>query len=75
MTRSAEQAGRICPACGEGALQPQSELESVEYKGITGEIELRFAVCEACGSDLTGAADAHHNKCALSAFKKNVESF
>jgi C4-type Zn-finger protein len=75
MTHAAEQIGPNCPACGEGTLQPQSELESVEYKGIAGEIELRFVVCDTCGSDLTGAADAHHNKRAMNAFKKSVERF
>lgn len=73
MTKAAEQIGPNCPACGEGTLQSQTELEAVEYHGETGEIELRFAVCDSCGSELTGADDARHNKRAMNAFKKCVD--
>lgn len=73
MNRAAEQIDPVCPACGEGTLQSQTELETVEYHGQTGEIELRFAVCDTCGSDLTGADDARHNKRAMNAFKKRVD--
>jgi HTH-type transcriptional regulator / antitoxin MqsA len=73
MTHAAEKIGPNCPACGEGTLQPRTELETVEYHGQSGEIELRFAVCDTCGSDLTGADDARHNKRAMNAFKKRVD--
>jgi len=73
MTHAAEQIGPNCPAWGDGTLQPQTEVETVEYHGETGEIELRFAVCDTCGSELTGAEDARHNKRAMNAFKKRVD--
>ena len=73
MNNPAKQADLDCPACGEGTLQPQAELETVEYRGQAGELELHYAVCDACGADLTGADDSRCNKRAMNAFKKSVD--
>lgn len=73
MNDNTTEAGRTCPACGEGRLQPQAEREAAEHHGQSGELVLRFAVCDTCGADLTSAKDARHNKRAMNAFKKRVD--
>lgn len=73
MNTKTTESDRICPACGEGRLHAETEMETVEYHGQTGLIELHFAVCDTCGSDLTDAADARRNKRAMNAFKKQVD--
>ena len=73
MNDNTTETGRTCPACGEGILQPKTEQQTVEYHGQSGELVLRFAVCDTCGVELTNAEDARHNKRAMNAFKKRVD--
>lgn len=73
MNNSAKTTERTCPACGEGKLRAREDTETVEHRGKTGEIELRFAVCDRCGAELTSAEDARYNKRAMNAFRKSVE--
>lgn len=63
----------LCPACGEGRLLPHQEEREVEHAGHQGTITLRYAVCDGCGSEITGAADMLANKRAMIGFRKLVD--
>lgn len=63
----------LCPLCGEGHLTPRSEETVTEYAGQSGRVTLRFAECDACGSEITGEADSRANKRAVLAFRKSVD--
>lgn len=63
----------LCPLCGEGHLTPRSEETVTEYAGQSGTVTLRFAECDACGSEITGDADSRANKRAVLAFRKSVD--
>lgn len=63
-----------CPACGEGILHPRRKLHDVEYAGQHGQVPMFFTVCDYCGSELAGAAEALANKRAMIAFRKRVDS-
>lgn len=63
-----------CPACGEGKLHPHRGSQVAEHAGQTGEVALRYGVCDACGSEIATAADALANKRAMVAFEKQVDS-
>jgi len=63
----------LCPACGEGLLEPQQEEEEVEHAGHKGTITLRYAVCDRCGSEITGSTDMLANKRAMIGFRKLVD--
>jgi len=62
-----------CPACGEGTLHPRQELHDVEYAGQHGQVPMLFAVCDHCGSETAGTAEALANKRAMIAFRKRVD--
>ncbi len=62
-----------CPACGEGTLQPRREMHDVEHAGQHGQVPVLLAVCDHCGSELAGAAEALANKRAMIAFRKRVD--
>lgn len=64
----------LCPLCGEGHLSPRVEESVTEYGGHQGKVTLRFAECDACGSEITGEADSRANKRAVLAFRKSVGS-
>ena len=63
----------LCPLCGEGHLTPRTEETVTEYAGQQGKVTLRFAECDACGSEITGDADSRANKRAVLAFRKSVD--
>lgn len=63
----------LCPLCGEGHLSPRSEEILTEHAGHQGKVTLHFAECDACGSEITGAADSRANKRAVLAFRKSVD--
>lgn len=63
----------LCPLCGEGHLTPRSEETVSEYAGQSGTVTLRFAECDACGSEITGEADSRANKRAVLRFRKQVD--
>lgn len=63
----------LCPLCGEGHLTPRTEETVTEYGGRQGTVTLRFAECNACGSEITGEADSRANKRAVLAFRKSVD--
>ena len=65
---------QVCLICEQGQLNTQTELIDVEYLDQKGQIESRFAVCDCCGSEQTGSADARFNKRAMIAFKKQIKS-
>ena len=66
-------ANHTCPICGAGQLHLHSEPIAVEHLGQQGTIESHYAVCDACGSEQAGAAEARFNKRAMIAFKKRVQ--
>lgn len=63
----------LCPLCGEGHLTPRTEETVTEYAGRQGKVSLRFAECDACGSEITGETDSRANKRAVLAFRKSVD--
>ncbi|NMG16651.1 type II toxin-antitoxin system MqsA family antitoxin [Aromatoleum bremense] len=73
MENQLQHRGECCPACGEGLLHARVETQVVEYGGQTGEIPLHYTVCDTCGSELAGPADALANKRAMIAFRKQVD--
>ena len=66
-------ANHTCPICGAGQLHLHSEQIVVEHLAQQGTIESHYAVCDACGSEQAGAAEARFNKRAMIAFKKRVQ--
>jgi HTH-type transcriptional regulator/antitoxin MqsA len=63
----------LCPLCGEGHITPRTESLQTEYHGQQGTVTLRYAECDACGSEITGDADGRANKRAVMAFRKSVD--
>lgn len=63
----------LCPLCGEGHLTPRTEETVTDYAGKQGKVTLRFAECDACGSEITGDTDSRANKRAVLAFRKSVD--
>jgi HTH-type transcriptional regulator/antitoxin MqsA len=54
-------------------LTPRTESMQTEYRGKQGTVTLRYAECDACGSEITGDADGRANKRAVLAFRKSVD--
>lgn len=67
-------ANHTCPICGAGQLHLHREPIAVEHLDQQGTIESHYAVCDACGSEQAGTAEARFNKLAMVAFKKRVQS-
>lgn len=44
-----------------------------EYRGQQGMVTLRYAECDACGSEITGGADGRANKRAVVAFRESFD--
>ena len=65
----------LCPICEEGYLEAYEELDSVEYRGVTRELPLKYSECNACGSETATAKQSRDNKRAMVAFKKEVDGF
>ena len=63
----------LCPLCGEGHIEPRTESMVTEYRGKQGTVMLRYAECDACGSEITGDADGRANKRAVLTFRKSVD--
>lgn len=63
----------LCPLCGEGHMTPRTESMQTEYRDKLGAVTLRYAECDACGSEITGDADGRANKRVVVAFRKSVD--
>lgn len=63
----------LCPLCGEGHVTPRTESMQTEYRDKQGTVTLRYAECDACGSEITGDANGRANKRAVVAFRKSVD--
>ncbi|MBK7953401.1 MAG: type II toxin-antitoxin system MqsA family antitoxin [Candidatus Accumulibacter sp.] len=63
----------LCPLCGEGHMTPRTESMQTEYRDKLGAVTLRYAECDACGSEITGDADGRANKRVVLAFRKSVD--
>ncbi|HDZ8837454.1 TPA: hypothetical protein RUW99_001073 [Aeromonas veronii] len=66
-------ANRTCPICGAGQLHLHREPIAVEHLDQQGTIESHYAVCDACGSEQAGAAEACFNKHAMAEFQQLVQ--
>lgn len=66
-------ANKLCPICESGHLHARHELIEAEHMGLKGSISSQYSVCDACGSEQAGAADARFNKRAMIAFKKHIQ--
>jgi HTH-type transcriptional regulator/antitoxin MqsA len=64
---------KICPICGDGQLTPKAGKHHVEYEGVARDIDLRYSVCSACGSEQGDATQMRENKRAMTRFKKEVD--
>lgn len=63
----------LCPLCGEGHVKVQVEEVESEYKGKKALLPDHFKLCDHCGSDFAGVAEAKLNKRALMAWRKQVD--
>ncbi|OOC08897.1 hypothetical protein [Thioalkalivibrio halophilus] len=72
MSQTTASKQRVCPACGEGRLEPRESTQQVEHAGVEGTIPLRYAVCDVCGSEVAEADEARANKRAMMAFRKDA---
>jgi HTH-type transcriptional regulator/antitoxin MqsA len=66
-------AKELCPLCGEGHVSAHVDAFEAEHKGQVGRVSQHFKLCDHCGSDFAGAAEAKLNKRALMAFRKRVD--
>ncbi|WP_440995030.1 type II toxin-antitoxin system MqsA family antitoxin [Arhodomonas sp. SL1] len=73
MSQSNANERRVCPACGEGRLEPVEGSQRVEHAGVHGTLPLHYAVCSVCGSEIAREAEARANKRAMIAFRKRAE--
>lgn len=64
---------QLCPICDAGSLHAHTEQVDVEHMGQTGTIPSQYSVCDVCGSEQAGAADARFNKRAMIGFKKRIQ--
>lgn len=62
-----------CPICGDGALHARASINTVEYKGVSADLENQYSVCDGCGSEQANADQLRHNKRQMMAFKKGVD--
>ena len=54
-------------------MTPRVESMQTEYRGQQGMVRLRYAECDACGSEVTGDADGRANKRAVLGFRASVD--
>lgn len=73
MSQSNANERRVCPACGEGRLEPTEASQRVEHADVHEALPLHYAVCDACGSEIAGASEARANKRTMTAFRKRAE--
>lgn len=62
-----------CPLCSDGHITPRMESMQTEYRGKQGTVTLRYAECDACGSEITGGADGRANKRAVHDFRETID--
>jgi HTH-type transcriptional regulator/antitoxin MqsA len=73
MTTEEQGNQQSCPVCGEGGLHARETWQRVEHAGQETDLPVRYSVCDACGSEVTGREDARANKRAMLAFRKRAE--
>lgn len=66
-------ARELCPLCGEGHVTDQIEEIETDYKGHSTQLPQHFLLCDHCGSDFAGAAQAKLNKRTLMAWRKQID--
>ncbi len=57
-----------CPLC-DGIMTPRTEIVKID-KGM---VTLRYAECDACGSEITGNEDGEANKLAVLDFRTSID--
>jgi HTH-type transcriptional regulator / antitoxin MqsA len=62
-----------CRICGDGQLELRSEKNSVEYNGISTELDLLYSVCDHCGSEQSSSQQLRNNKRAMVEFRKKSD--
>ncbi len=62
-----------CNLCGDGHMTPRTEIMQTEYRDKLGAVTLRYAECDACGSEITGDADGLANKRVVLAFRSTID--
>ena len=62
----------ICPDCGEGKLSPTFKVEKTRTRGIEGDINFNYSICDECESEFIGPKDRKKNLENLEAFINSV---
>ncbi len=62
-----------CRICGDGHLDARVKRNAVEYKGVQGELDAVYSVCDGCGSEQAAGNQLRTNKRAMIEFKKTVD--
>lgn len=68
-----ETSGRTCPRCRKGRLQPATRVREFTPRGKRVEVVLHTSVCDACGQEMTTAAQHRANLEALAARKAHYD--
>lgn len=63
----------ICRICGSGHLDSRVKKNMVEYKGVPGELDAVYSVCDGCGSEQAAGNQLRTNKRFMIKFKKTVD--
>jgi HTH-type transcriptional regulator / antitoxin MqsA len=68
-----EKSPNTCPLCEEGHLEEKLGKNKVTYGGVTREIDMLYAHCSYCDSELGGGNHLRENKRIMTRFKKEVD--
>lgn len=63
----------VCRICGNGHLNCHVKKTIAEYKGVEGELDLTYSVCDYCSSEQAAGTQLRTNKRAMIEFKKSVD--
>lgn len=73
MVKNLSRTGVECPVCSQGHLTSIVGTRDVEYKGHAGKVDVHYAKCDFCESELTNDAESLANARSLCAFHKKME--
>jgi len=64
----------ICPVCGEGQLEQQTEERTLEHNGISEDVPgFVFSACNTCGAEIANDQESKINKRFVLAFRKRAD--
>jgi len=49
------------------------EYNYIEYAGVKGKIQIKYSVCDECGSEIVNGPQSRDNKQAMINFKKAID--